>query len=133
MRNGANPASSGDAFFDVVSARRRPGRAGNRRIRLPTCYRKTGKDFRLTLVVVLHLVATTPVLGADKLELQGSVERITSDAGTISGFDSILEVTDAGLGAEFHIARIVLTESGRTFDECKRREIAVFVRLFELV
>ena len=74
---------------------------------------------RMMLVVLLHFVATAPMLGADNPVLQGSVERITSDAWTITGFDSILELTDAGLGGEFHVARIVLTESGRTFDDVR--------------
>jgi len=74
---------------------------------------------RLALVVVLHLVATAPVLAADNPVLQGSVERITSGSWTITGFDSMLELTEAGLGAEFRIARIAMTESGQAYDDIR--------------
>jgi len=75
--------------------------------------------FRMMLVVLLHLVATAPMLAAENPVLQGSVERIRSDAWTISGFDSILELDDAGLRGEFHFARIVLTESSQVFDDIR--------------
>ena len=74
---------------------------------------------RTLLVVLLHFVAAAPVLGADNAALQGSIGRITSDTWTITGFESILELTDAGLGGEFHIERIVLTESSQTFDDIR--------------
>jgi hypothetical protein len=74
---------------------------------------------RLTLVFLMHFAATMPVLGADNLELQGSVERITSDDWVITGFDSNLELSDAGLGGEFHIAQIILTETGQAFDDIR--------------
>ena len=74
---------------------------------------------RLALVVFLHLVATAPMLGADNPALRGSIERIVSESWTITGFDSILELTAAGLGAEFHIGRLALTESGQTFDDIR--------------
>ena len=74
---------------------------------------------RLMLVVLLTLVATSPMLAAENPVLQGSVERIASDAWTVSGFDSILELTDAGLRGEFQFARITLTESGQNFDDIR--------------
>lgn len=74
---------------------------------------------RMMLVVLLHLVATAPMLGADNPVVQGSIERITSDTWTITGFESILELTDAGLGGEFHIARIVMTEPSQVFDDIR--------------
>ena len=74
---------------------------------------------RLTLVVLLHLVATAPMLGAENPVLQGLVERISSDTWTITGFDSVLELTDKGLRGEFHVARIDLTESSRFFEDIR--------------
>jgi hypothetical protein len=74
---------------------------------------------RLTLVVLLHLYATTPMLGAENPVVEGSIATISSDAWTISGFDSTIELTAAGLSGEFRIGRIVLTESGRVFDEVR--------------
>lgn len=72
---------------------------------------------RLTLVVLVHLYAAALTLGADNPVVEGSIETISSDAWTISGFNSSIELTAAGLSGEFHIGRIVLTESGRIFDE----------------
>lgn len=74
---------------------------------------------RLAFVVVFHLVATAPTLGAENPVLEGSIERITSGSWTITGFGSILELTEAGLSAEFHIDRIALAESGQTFDDIR--------------
>jgi hypothetical protein len=74
---------------------------------------------RLTLVVILHLAATTPVLAAENPALLGSIGRITSDAWTVSGVESFLELTDSGLGGEFRIARVVLRKSNQVFDNLR--------------
>ena len=74
---------------------------------------------RLSFVILLHLVASAPMLGAENPVLQGSIQRITSDTWTITGFESVLELTDAGLRGEFQIARIDLTESSQFFDDIR--------------
>ncbi|MCJ7557424.1 MAG: hypothetical protein MUP90_11020, partial [Gammaproteobacteria bacterium] len=75
--------------------------------------------FRLVLVALLQLAVMAPSLGDDASFVSGSVTNISSDAWTITGFDSMFELTDAGLSGEIHIARIAMLASGQVFDDIR--------------
>lgn len=74
---------------------------------------------RFTLMAVLGLCAVAPTIGAEDALLQGASETISSDVWTLSGLSSTFEFTDSGLRADLQIARIVLTESGQTFNDSR--------------
>jgi hypothetical protein len=74
---------------------------------------------RLVPVVLVLLTVAAPATAADNPVVQTYIEEIAADAWTISGFDSTLELTDAGLSGEFRIARIVLKQTNRTFDDVR--------------
>jgi len=74
---------------------------------------------RFALVALFHLAVVTPSLADETSVVTGSVTKISSDAWTISGFDSTLELTDAGLSGEIHIARITMLASGQVFDDIR--------------
>lgn len=69
------------------------------------------------LFITSAVSAQTP--GDDNPALLGSIESISSDAWTVSGFESTLELTSAGLAGQFRIARITLVESGQVFDDTR--------------
>ena len=74
---------------------------------------------RYALVVFLLLAVVTPSLGDDASAMTGSVANISSETWTITGFDSALELTDAGLRGEIRIARISIPDSGQVFDDIR--------------
>ena len=74
---------------------------------------------RFALVALLPLAVIAPSLADEASVVTGSVAKISSDAWTISGFDSTLELTDAGLRGEIHIARIAIPASGQVFDDIR--------------
>ena len=74
---------------------------------------------RFAVVALLHLAFATPSLSDEAPVVTGSVAKMSSDAWIITGFDSALELTDAGLSGEFSIVRIVLLESGQVFDDIR--------------
>jgi len=71
---------------------------------------------RFAFVALLHLAVAASVRADETTVVTGSAARISSDAWTVTGFESSLEVTDAGLSGEFHIGSIALLESGQVFD-----------------
>ncbi|MCW8844567.1 MAG: YdbH domain-containing protein [Gammaproteobacteria bacterium] len=84
--------------------------------------------FRFLLVALLQLAVVAPSLGDDASVMTGSVTNISSNAWTITGFDSILELTDTGLRGEIHIASIALLESGQVFDDIRVACAAIILR-----
>jgi len=74
---------------------------------------------RLVPVVLILLTVAAQASAADNPVVQAYIEEIAADAWVISGFDSTLELTAAGLSGEFRMARIVLKETDRTFDDVR--------------
>ncbi len=74
---------------------------------------------RPACIVLLLLIAAMPSTGDEAAVITGSVETISSDAWIVTGFDSALIATTAGLAAEFRIDRVVLRESGQAFDDVR--------------
>jgi hypothetical protein len=71
---------------------------------------------RFALLAFLHFAAVAPSLGDEAPVVTGSAGKISSDTWTITGFESVFELTDEGLSGEFQTGSIALLESGRVFD-----------------
>ena len=74
---------------------------------------------RHTLVALLCAVVSMPSPAAETAVLTGFVDGISSKSWTISGFESSVELTDAGLSGEVRIARLVLLPGGQAFDDIR--------------
>jgi len=74
---------------------------------------------RLPTITLVCLAAATPSPADENPVLQGSIESITSQAWAVSGVESELELTPAGLRGEFSIGRIELKGSGQVFDDIR--------------
>ena len=74
---------------------------------------------RYALVAFLSLAVVFPSLGEDASVVTGSVSRISSETWSITGFDSSLELTEAGLRGQIHIARLALPASSQVFDDIR--------------
>ena len=83
---------------------------------------------RFAIVALLLIAIAAPSHGDDASFVSGSVAKISSDTWTIDGVDSTLELTDAGLRGEIHIASIVLLESGQVFDDIRIACASIFLR-----
>ncbi|NNC77535.1 MAG: hypothetical protein HKN77_06180 [Woeseiaceae bacterium] len=70
-------------------------------------------------VALLWLAATAPLHGAETVVLSGSVDKVSTDAWAVSGFDSTIELTTNAISGRFRIARITLLESGQIFDDTR--------------
>lgn len=74
---------------------------------------------RFALVTLLSFGAAMPSSADELAVVTGSVERISSEAWIVTGFDSALTLADEGLSGEFRIERIMLTESDQVFDDIR--------------
>jgi hypothetical protein len=74
---------------------------------------------RRTLTALVCVAVAVPSLAAESSVLTGFVEAIASDSWSVAGFDSSIELTDTGLSGEFRIARLVLLQTGQTFDDTR--------------
>lgn len=70
-------------------------------------------------VVLLLMAVPATSIGDETASLTASVARISSDAWIATGFDSVLEITDAGLRGEIRIDRLALPGSGQVFDDVR--------------